>query len=151
MPNGFAGRPAIRYIGDAAVEHQAADNAVRQARNITGRSVTVRPLPHRPEDARTGSSTSGRGNSSNIVANRDEYARVANLVRNADNRMASSLQNVAQQIEAMCQTAFVLPQASPLCNDLSGTLRGSLGNFTGLTSEMLAQVQSYASDITNIS
>ena len=150
MPHGFVGRAPIRYLGDAQVDHAAAGNAITAAGNLTGRRPNIIPLPHRPEDAMSGGFTTGRNNSSNIVANQEEYARVVNLVRNADNRMADCLQSIATAIDGLCQSAFVLPKTTPLCTDVSGTLRGSLGDFRSLTNEMLSNVNSYASEIVNV-
>ena len=151
MPNGFVGRAPIRYLGDVSVDHAAAQNAAREAFNRTGVNTPVVPLPHRPEQARTGSSVSGRNNSSNIVANQEEYERVARIVSNADNRMANCLQSISSDIEAMCRSTFVLPRTSPQCVEISAALARSLGDFRVLTNEMLAQMNRYAGEIANIS
>ena len=150
MPNGFVGRAAIRYLGDAEVEQLSAKNSIIEAHNMTGRLARVIDLPHSAEEARTGSFSTGIGSSINIVANRDEYERVVGLIRDADSRMADCLREVSAAIEDMCQSSFVLPLSSPLCMDLSGSLNGSLRNFRSLTDEMLGQIRNFAGEIVSI-
>jgi len=165
MPRGFIGNAAARYLGQAHTAHTNAVNVSRQApegvqradsvgRPVVGSSLLAVPrerrFPFEPEDAFVGGFTVGRGNSSNIVANESEYAQVCQMIDNADDKMGECLYKVAMEIEAMCQTAFVLPTAVPRCMNISDSVKRMLSDFRTITYDIYAEARRFASAITGV-
>ena len=98
----------------------------------------------------TGSFTTGRGNSSNIVASQAEYETVCNMLDQADDRMGECLYKTAMEIEAMCQTSYILPAAVPRYMSVSDSVKRSLGEFRALTEDTTIQTRRFAREITSI-
>jgi len=151
MPRGFAGRHAVAYLGQVSEAHTEAIGVGRQqVPDETLRSPRERQLPFGPEDATVGSFTTGRGNSTNIVASQSEYESVSRLVSQADEKMGECLYGIAMEVESLCQTSFILPEAVPGCLNISDSIKRSLGEFRSLTEDALIQTRNFAGDISNI-
>ena len=150
MPGGFSGRPAASYLGQASDAQASTINTVRQTPSHGVASASIRQLPHRPEEAATGSFTTGHGNSGNIVADWREYETVSSQISQADEKMGECLYRAAQEIEAMCQTIFVMPAAVPRCLNISDSVKQSLSHFRSLTEEVAMLARRYADEVTSI-
>jgi len=109
-----------------------------------------RPLRFSPEDAHTGSITLGHGNSSNIVADYNEYMAVCWAINKAEENMGYCLHGVAAEIEALCQSAFVMPAAVPRCLNISENVKRSVEQSRYLTDDVLMESRRFADDITSI-
>jgi len=109
-----------------------------------------RPLPFSPEDAHTGSFAVGRGNSSNIVADYNQYLEVCRTINKAEENMGYCLHSVATEIEALCQSAFVMPSAVPRCLNISDTVKCSLDQARHMTDDILMESRRFADTITGI-
>jgi len=150
MPNGFSGRAATRYLTEVNDAHSEAASASRQTPVATPRDLGAKQMPFSPGEAKGGSFITGKGNSSNIVADRGEYEEISHKISEVDDRMGHCLFSVAQEIEAMCQSAYKLPWAVPRCLNISNGIKSSLGEFRSLTEEATQKISTYARDITEI-
>ena len=150
MPRGFAGSAATAYLGKASDAHKQAIAAGRKVPPSIPMGPRERSLPFGPEDAKTGTFTTGRGDSSNVVVSQGEYEIICNMVSQVDDRVGECLYNVAMEIEAMCQTSFVLPTAVPRCLNISDDVKRSLGQFRSLTEDAVMQARRFAREITEI-
>jgi len=158
MPRGFKGRAASAYLTKADQVHtRATTQAARIASNapissrVPARPIAARQLPFGPEEASSGGSIpTGRGNSSNIVVRESDYEAVSRLISQTDERIGECMYNIANEIEALCQTAFVLPDAVPRCLNISDSVKRSLNQFRSVTEDALIQTRRFAREITDI-
>jgi hypothetical protein len=153
MPRGFSGGQAAKYLGQVSDAHtRAAASGSQIATNApSNANLRTRQLPFGPEDAMNGGAVAtGRGNSSNIVASQREYEAVSNRVSQADDRVGECVYSISNDIEALCQTAFILPTAAPRCLNVSDDVKRSLGQFRAMTEDVIAQARVFARDITGI-
>jgi len=162
MPRGFTGRPATRYLQQAAEAHSSAvDSAqttcTRLAASAPGSANTasrlrVRSLPFEPEEGATSSGLvpTGQGNSSNIVVSQQDYEAAFHQVSQADEKIGQCMYNMANEIETLCQTAFILPQAVPRCVNISESVKKSLGQFRSVTEDVAIKARHFAREITDI-
>jgi len=149
MPQGFRGNPTKVYLTEAQDAHNAAVAVGRRSvHGVSGSRVV--PLPYQPSAARTGSYTTGYGNSENIVTNQSEYETVARMVSERDDRMGELIYMTANDIEEMCRTIFVLPSATPSIVGLSGEIKQSLSAFRSATEEMANNARSFADAIVSV-
>jgi len=169
MPRGFVGRPAAKYLGQTTDAHRTAVTAGNQTTQQTQARMAAtatdsqappllansanpreRQLPFGPEDATTGSFTTGRRNSSNIVVNEQEYESITRRVSQTDEQLGECMYKIAQEIEALCQASFILPSAAPRCMSVSDDVKRSLGQFRSVTEDMVIQARRFAREITSI-
>ena len=161
MPRGFTGRPSTLYLTQATTAHKRAvdttsTTSTRVSDNAPGSANTasrlrVRQLPFEADEGNSGTLiATGRGNSSNIVVSQSEYAAVTRLLSQSDERVGGCLYNVSNEIELLCQTAFILPDAVPRCLNISDTVKRSLGQFRAVTEDAVLQTQRFAREINDI-
>lgn len=153
MPRGFVGRPAHKYLGQVQEAHTQAIAAGRQAvpqHMPNNTNLRERQLPFGPEDAHVGSFTTGRRNSSNIVVNQQEYEDICRQVDKADDQIGECLYRIAAEIEALCGSAFVLPAATPRCQNISNEVKHTLGQFRSFTDDIVIQTRRFTQAITEI-
>ena len=153
MPRGFSGRAAAMYLGEVQTAQTTATAATKNtpeaAPDIRMRERTLR---HTPEDAKNfnGSVSTGQNNSSNIVVDRDEYYTICYKINKADEKAAETLYSISMEIEAMCQTAFKLPEAVPRCLGISESVKTSLSDLRSITEEAVIKARSFAQRIDDI-
>ena len=153
MPRGFSGRHAQLYLGQVSDAHTRAVSASSQvaADAPSNTNLRTRQLPFGPDDAvRSGMIATGRGNSSNIVASQHEYEAISRTISQAEDKLGECVYSVANEIEALCKTAFVMPSTVPRCLNISESVKRSLGLFRAVTEDALIQVRNFAREITNI-
>jgi len=158
MPRGFIGQPSSAYLTKASTEHdRISTNSARIATSAPASASAVsrlqrpRNLPFEPSEAFSGGQVpTGRGDSSNIVVRHDEYEAISRTVSQADDRIGECMYNISNEIEALCQTDFVLPDAVPRCLNISNGVKDSLGQFRGMTEDKLTQTRNFAREISNI-
>jgi len=155
MLNGFFGRPAAAYLTRVSIAHTAATSSTTQAsaQSITDTGTQRTPprmLPFSPEDARMGNFATGRGSSRNIVAGRGNYEEIARKIIQADDKAGECLYRIAMEVENMCNTIFMLPEASPRCLNVAATTKTFLDEYRSLTDEIAANVRNFAKEITEI-
>jgi len=158
MPRGFVGRAASAYLTSAEQVHtRATTQTSRIATGVpvspgaTTRLLRTKTLPFNPEDARAGGPVpTGRGNSSNIVVRQEDYEAISWLINQADDRVGECMHNIACEIEALCQTVFVLPDAVPRCLNISDSVKRSLGQFRSVTEDALIRTRNFAREISEI-
>lgn len=152
MPRGFMGFAAAAYLGEVTKAHTNAVAAGRQTteRAPTNTDIRERRLPFDKDDAFTGGFTSGRRDSSNIVVSQQEYDAVGHMLCKADESMGACIYSAAMEIEALCQTAFILPSAVPGCLNISESVKNSLEQFRGFTDDAVLQARRFAREITEI-
>jgi len=154
MPRGFVGRPSESYLGQVSNAHVDAANATANA--VSGTSANTPPaprarrLPFTPEDANVGGGSAGRGDSSNIIVSQSDYSTIGHRVSFVDDNVGECLYNVCAEIETMCETIFILPQAVPGCVNVSNRVKHSLGQFRSVTEDSLIIMRRYVQDIMNI-
>ncbi|MCL2574515.1 MAG: hypothetical protein FWE34_08200, partial [Defluviitaleaceae bacterium] len=114
MPRGFVGRAASRYLGDTSNAHSQALNSTARissnapSRTMQARGGTRQRLPFDEQEATSGKFVTGRGDSSNIVADQKEYADITRKISQADDKIGECLYRVAQEIENMCTEDYRL-------------------------------------------
>jgi len=153
VPRGFSGRLATVYLTEASTAHSRALSSGQQISDgaPSTASLRSRSLPFAPEEGATSSLVpTGRGNSSNIVVSQREYETVTRLISQADDRLGECIYNIANEIEALCQTAFILPDAVPRCLNISDSVKQSLGEFRGMTEDAIQEVRSFARRIGDV-
>jgi len=154
MPNGFIGKAPTIYLTDVTATHEEAKRSGEQISSSAPSRNTPRRdahrLPHEPHEARTGKFTTGKGSSSNIVADTAEYEEISRRISQIDDKMGECLYRVALEIEEMCRTTYILPEAVPRCMGISDAIKTSLGEFRSLTEEAVSIANGFARDITNI-
>jgi len=154
MPNGFSGRPATTYLTGVSNAHQraitAGNNAGNQTPANTPRIPNARRLPFSPDEANTGSFTTGRGNSTNIVVSLQEYEEITRKLDRVDDKIGECLYRAALEIEELCKTAFVMPEAVPRVLGVCGGVKTSLTDFRTITHELTTTMRRFAQEITSI-
>jgi len=153
MPRGFIGRPATIYLTEASTAQSRAQEAgTRVAENApSNTSMRTRNLPFEPaEGIRGGFVSTGRGNSSNIVVSQGEYEAIAQRISQADHNIGACIYNVIGEIETLCQTSFILPDAVPRCLNISDSVKKSLNEFREITEEAVIKARNFARAIDDI-
>ena len=150
MPRGFIGRAAAAYLGQVSQAHTNAVSASRQTPAHAPDGPWERQLPFALDEAFTGGLTPRRGDSSNIVVSQQDYEDVCYAINKADDKIGECLYRVATEIEAMCQTSFILPAAVPRCLNISDSVKNSLGQFRALTDDATIQARRFAHEIISI-
>ena len=160
MPRGFAGPHAVDFLTRATAAHRQAQTSSGRTtedtptpRNMASSTarLTTRQLPFTPEDGNNiGFVSTGRGTSDNVVVSQQEYESISRLLSHADERAGECIYNISNEIEALCQTVFILPTAGPRCMNISDSVKRTLGQFRSLTEDGVIQIRSFAREITNI-
>jgi len=161
MPRGFIGQPATKFLTQAATVHsRAIDNTTRanqrvsssvpQAANTADR-FRSRQLPFEPSEGVSGGLVpTGRGNSSNIVVSQAEYETSMRVFSQSDDRFGECVYNATNEIEEICRSIFILPNAVPRCLNISDTVKRSLGQFRAVAEDVALQTRAFARDITSL-
>ena len=150
MPNGFIGRAAMSYLGEVSSVHTRAVSESRQTPVRTPLENRAHQLPFSPEDARSGGFTTGKGNSSNVVADRRTYEEIARSISRADDEICECLYHVALEIENMCRTSYQMPGTSLQCQNVADSIKRTINETRSLTEEVVILTNSFARDITEI-
>jgi len=150
MPNGFLGRPPQKYLTDVSQAHSRAANVSQQAPSSGPRVRPSRALPFVPGDANNGRFATGRGDSSNIVANQEDYEAITRYVSQIDDAISECIYRTTEEIEEICQTIFILPSVGPRCIEIAGKVKGMMGQFRSLSDDATQQTRNYAREITEI-
>jgi len=160
MPNGFVGRPALRYITDVVETLATAELALQRDpfRNLRNRAVpppsvppqTGKQSPYTVGDAKIGGFSTGVGASENIVVEDSEYISITQQIDAVDDLFGETMYQIASEIEALCSTSFILPRTVPKCLLIAQTMKGSLGEFRSVTEEGIIQTKNYSSDIVSV-
>ena len=153
MPRGFIGRPATAYLTEASTaQSNARDSGLRVTENApSSTNMRTRNLPFEPEEGiRDGFTPIGRGNTSNIVVSQSEHEAISHRISQADDRLGECIYNVSTEIESLCHTAFILPNAVPRCLNISESIKKSLGDFRAVTEDTVLEVRKFVREITEI-
>jgi len=160
MPNGFIGKPSLRYL--KRVEDALLSASAVHSRDpfLSARQSMVRPpslparnnhrQPNEPNSAFSGSYITGIGNKTNIVVSDNDYNQVLHQIQSIDSAICDVLINVSQKIEEMCQTIYVVPRTRPRFLSMLSNVRGSLGEFRSLSVSLENNVHGYVSSIRTI-
>ena len=157
MPDGFVGTPAGSYLGDVDIALVTAEpiHSRDPFQNLSNRAVPppglpARPnkqSPHPPDTAKSGGHTTGSGSSSNIVVGEGEYDAIKQKIDQIDEAIGQELYNIAAEIEALCNGAYVLPKAVPKCLLITMGIKSSMGNFRSMTAEAVIKLQGFVRGI----
>ena len=150
MPNGFIGRAAAKYLSQVSNAHSNAVSATSQTPSHAPPGPRVRRLPFTPDDAFNGNFSTGRGDSSNIVVNQEEYEAACRTIDQIDDKIGECLYRTAREIEHMCQTSFILPAAVPRCMNISDSVKNSLNEFRTVTHDAIVEIRRFAREIDEI-
>jgi len=151
MPRGFIGEAAALFLGRVSKAHTNAIDAGRQVPAHAPASPREGRLPFEPEEAFTGGRiATGRGDSSNIVVARSNYDAIQSTINKAEDRIGECLYYTAIEIEALCQTAFILPAAVPRCLNISETVKRSLGDMRATAEDATLLARNFAREMTEI-
>jgi len=153
MPRGFIGRPATSYLGQASDAHTRAASSGRAitADAPSNQNLRERRLPFEAtEPSGDMISATGRGNSSNIVVSQQAYETITRMISQADDIVGACAYNVSNEIEAICQTIFILPQAVPKCLNISHSVKTTLNQYSAVTESAMLEVRKFAREIAEI-
>jgi len=164
MPNGFAGNGARAFLTSASKAHLRVSDVIEENNKHTDEILGATPrnratpisrlrlqrLPFGPEDADSGRHMVGHRNSTNIVANRDEYFAAAQAIRTVDETLGECIYAAVRDIEDMCGTIFILPSATPQFLDIACTIKDTLGNFRDGSESLAHECRLFATEITDI-
>ena len=160
MPRGYVGQPCWRYlneVSDAISDAKPVHNQ-NPFSNLSNRAVSPPSLaprrnkfpPHTPDTAKSGSFSTGIGNSSNIVVEQNEYDSILTQINQIDDAIGLELYNIVLEIEAMCEVDYVMPLTVPRCLLISNAVKNSLSDFRALTDECLTKVRYFISGIMGV-
>jgi len=160
MSNGFRGNATATYLNAVNDALKAAITAHNPYPFRTSSSRVV-PFPalktqkneisyYPPEQAHYGTSTPGERNSSNIMVDESIYSTTLNSIDAFDEQVAQRLHEVAEGIEELCQTSFIVPDTVVECMIITLGLKNSLGEFRTLTKDAQANIQRFVEYILGI-
>jgi len=152
MPNGFFGNAARSYMTRVTDARKDANDAAQQSQDTVppgtpGAALRERRLPFGPGDGTSGRYSIGHGNSSNIVVSQSQYDEIAWSIGKIDDAMGECIYKTAMEIEEMCETIFVMPDATEQCKNISQTVKGMLDHYVGLTEDIRMQARNFAREI----
>jgi len=161
MPYGFSGDAAkayLRKVEEALDEAKVAHNKDPFS-TATSNSVPLPELQYRanekspyPEsEAYGGGSTSGVGNSSNIVVDCGEYGDSIYKIIQTDAAIGESIYNATTEINNLCDEYFSVPLTTQEILIISHGVKNSLYEFTDLTTNTNASMSGFISNILSIS
>ncbi|MDR1796186.1 MAG: hypothetical protein LBR44_01890 [Clostridiales Family XIII bacterium] len=143
MPSGFSGKPAegiLLEVTDAlrkaAAKHSEAPLAGQGGGTVPNPAL---PIPRNFENPYAGGGgggyTTGVGKHSNIVLDTAAYEGMSRKIAATDSLVSEGLRSAMQEIETLCETAYVMPQSRPSLLGLVGRLRSALGDSGALADE----------------
>ena len=160
MPRGYVGQPCWRYLNEVSDVFSDAKpiHNHNPFSNLSNRAVSPPNLasrrnkfpPHTPDTARSGSFSTGAGNSTNIVVEQSEYEHILAQINQIDDTIGRELYNIVLEIETMCETEYVMPLTVPRCLLITTAIKSSLSDFRALTDECLIKVRYFISGIMGI-
>jgi len=153
MPDGFIGNFARRYLTEVSDAHAQA----------TTRSASVMPpntpqnempkamrLPFSPEEATQGSFFTGKGNSSNIVNDQRKCEELTQKISKTDDKIGECIYRVAEEVERLCRTSFLLPNVVPRCLNITSSSKSSMSEFRELAEEAAGLMRKYTREISEV-
>ena len=148
MPAGFMGRASRAYLTTTS---EAMTNANKTKSQITS-DVNLGKMRHpiSPDEAASGGAQTGTGDSSNIVVDTATYEQALRMVDDIDDKMGEMFYKMTMELEQMCQTSYVVPQTNPRFLSVCETVKGSMGNFRGLTEELSIAVRRFSRNMMDI-
>jgi len=161
MPYGFSGDAAKNYLRVVEEALDAAEAAHNEDPFSTATSGSV-PLPelqYRPNEkspypeseAHGGGSTSGVGNSSNIVVDSGEYYYSINNINAIDIAISESIYSATTEIDNLCDSYFSVPLTTQEILIISHGVRNSLPDFRDLTTNTNTPMSEFVDNILSIS
>jgi len=160
MPQGFIGGPAVKYIAEVVEVLSTSELVLRRDpfARLSNRAVPPPALPvrtsiqppYQANEARSGSGSTGVGNSSNIVLGAEGYDEDWVKLQNINNEMGEHFYRTIMAIENLCETSFRLPQVVPMIMITLMAYRNMLGDFRSLTDETLSKMRGFADEILNM-
>jgi hypothetical protein len=147
MPDGFVGKACQSYL-------EAVNTALSAAHGVHIANAQSPPselnLRHRSEDAMYGSHMTGAGNCTNIVVDQNAYTEALQKMSRVDAEVAEDLHRIANEIEKMCDTIFIVPET--LCNykQILNQVRSSLDEFQSLTEQTARLGQGFVDEMMRI-
>jgi len=158
MPRGFVGAAARKFLTNVFEAHTRAlesgqrvqARAEQHIQNPQQAMMRIRQLPFEPEDAKTGTFTTGRRDSSNIVADYDQYHAISSTISRTDDQITQCMYEISCEIEALCQTSFKMPATTERCAAISDTVKRTLVEARAQTDDIFMQARKFADSITSI-
>lgn len=160
MLRGFVGASANQFVlstnrsmSDAIKVHNRdpfEDIQARQEYLPRLRNVMNQRLPFSTEDAIFNRHRIGVGNSSNIVINEDVYSDVAKKARDLDYEVGEMLYRMAEEIERMCNSIFIVPETAPRVMELTSQFKHLMTSFNGVTDDTIILVRRFVNEIIQI-
>lgn len=80
----------------------------------------------------SGGYTIGTGNQANVVVSQNAYDELSQKISQIDENMSNGLAEVMQQIEEMCQAAYILPKTTPKVQSIEESVKSSMTEFRAL-------------------
>lgn len=160
MPDGYVGLPCLKYLTDVAdaLSHATPVHDQNPFANLSNQAVPPPALqardnkisPYAPDTAKNGYYETGIGTSNNIVVEQSEYEYILAQIDNIDDTIGQELYNIAVEIEALCESEYVMPKTVPRCLFIANALKNSLGNFSNLTYDCLKRMRDFVSGIIDV-
>ena len=160
MPNGFVGPPAASFLPkiEEALRAAAVVHNTDPFENLSNWAVFPPPLPPRPNKdaphpgntAMIGSHFTGVGNVRNIVVGLDLYYSILQKINITDDKISEQMYHIAKEIESICSTSYILPQAVPRCLRVSKGVENNLIVFRALTDAAIMETRKFNGEIMSV-
>jgi len=94
--------------------------------------------------------TTGIRSARNIVADSEEYNRIAQRMNQLDDRMAQCAYRAALRAESMLETIYIMPQTNPEILRVTGQIKAMLNEYQAVSEALMTRTRNYADDIVNV-
>ena len=133
------------FIGDAAVEYfDAVEAALKRAKGLSDLSYGFIP------DGRNGGSTTGKGNSTNIVIIDSSYKNGAESLMQADELIEERIRGSIAALEDACNTVFRMPATTARVRVVLDEIRALLNRYSSPTVDAKSHVNEFISDMASL-
>ena len=114
------------------------------------REVQNRRLPFSTEGATRASHRIGVGNSSNMVVSEDTYDDIAKRASILDDQVCEELYKVADEIEQMCASIFVVPETVPRLLEATGQFKRIINSSRSITEDTIILTRRFVNEMIQI-
>jgi hypothetical protein len=160
MINGFTGMSLERFLRNTneAMELAHAGHSRDPFAGVAPGEVSLpqlsTPINKRPpfgtESAFGGRHRTGVGSSANIVVDQSVYDNVLRMADDADGQAGEDIYRIAEAIENMCSSIYVVPETVPKVLAITSQIKSSLSQFRSMTENVCIQTRRFVNEIRHI-
>ena len=162
MPRGFVGKSVKKFFTNTEEALDRAGNAHNRNpfdSHRTNHSVPLpnlppinnQPVPFTPADAKSGGPHArGAGDSSNVVVDPDILDNIARRMEMIDRQATDDMCRVADEIEEMCSTIFVVPETAVRIRSLCDEFKRTMHQARYVTEDTAIDVRKFVNEVSSI-